>query len=149
VSQFDRRQRELAAELVESLAWGDVERAIIGHETALALALEATGDALRLWEHEGEDRFGDEVSLSPEQVCELDDEWRLAYIARLLVTALHAYGVSPGGRPARLLVVAGLGEVTPPADWQDARSSPARLLHGLNDLLYGVSVVSRQGTETA
>ena len=78
--------------------WGDLEQALYGLEAALALALEATGHAIQLWEGEdgGEERFGDEFALSAGQVDSLDDEWRLAYIARLLYTAAETYGVSPG-----------------------------------------------------
>ena len=134
--QFDSRQRQQALRLLESLAWGDMETAIHGLETALALAYEATGDAINLWEEAGEARFGDEFDLSAKQAAELTDEWRLAYVARLLATALQAYGVSPGtspGRPPEPPWTA------PPLDWNDWDSSPARLLRGLNDILYGVA----------
>ena len=78
---------------------------------------------------------GDEFDLSAKQAAELTDEWRLAYVARLLATALQAYGVSPGtspGRPPEPPWTA------PPLDWNDWDTSPARLLRGLNDILYGV-----------
>ena len=99
--QFSDSQRAAAIDLLESLAWGSVEWAIYDLEAALALAIEAAGGALRLWEEEGEERFGDELRLSVEQVASLDEEWRLAYIARLLDTAALAYGVSPSARPGR------------------------------------------------
>jgi hypothetical protein len=134
-SQFGASQRSDAMELIESLAWGDMEDAISGLEVALALALEATGDAIRLWEAEGEERFGDEFTLSAEQVADLGDEWRLAYIARLLHTAAHSYGISPNVPPGR--TNEGQPVTAPGANaWS---SSPAQLLRGLNDLLYGVS----------
>jgi hypothetical protein len=44
-----------------------MEYAISGPEAALALALEATGVAIDLWEAEGEDPFGDEFALSAER----------------------------------------------------------------------------------
>lgn len=91
--------------------------------------------SLDRWEAEGEERFGDEFELSSEQVASLDDEWRLAYIARLLHTAALAYGVFPGASPGR----ASGGDVTSPIAWDDQRHSPARLVRGLNDILYGVS----------
>lgn len=136
--QFNADQRTQALDLMESLAWGDMEYSIRNMEIYLALALEATGDAIELWEHEdeGEERFGGEFYLSEEQVAELDDEWRLAYIARLLLSALIVYGVSPGtrpGRPGRERT-----SVTPPADWEERSSTPARLLRGLNDILRGL-----------
>jgi hypothetical protein len=93
---------------------------------ALALALEATGIAIDLWEAEGEDRFGDEFALSAEEVADLDDEWRLAYIARLLCTALGAYGVSSQGLPGRDPE----GELTPPITWTERLTSPAQLWAG-------------------
>ena len=90
-AQFDEPQRAQVMALLETLPWGDVEREIGGLEVVLALAIEATGDAIQLWEEEGEECFGDEFELSADQVAALDDEWRLAYIARLLHTAAHAY----------------------------------------------------------
>jgi hypothetical protein len=132
--QFDQVQREQVLELVESLAWGDMEQAIYGLEVALALALEATGDAIHLWEQQGEERFGDECGLSYEQIAELDGEWRLAYIARLLHSAAFAYGVSPSA-PGRTrdgeLVISPTSESYP--------ASPAQLVRGLNDIVYGIS----------
>ena len=131
-----------AIDLLESLAWGSVEWAIYDLEAALALAIEAVGGALRLWEDEGEERFGDELRLSAEQVASLDDEWRLAYIARLLDTAALAYGVSPNGSPGRNTE----GEVTPPISWDDRGGSIASLLRGLNEILYGLPPVTRAGS---
>jgi hypothetical protein len=93
------------------------------------------GVAIYLWEAEGEDRFGDEFALSAEEVADLDDEWRLAYIARLLCTALGAYGVSSQGLPGRDPE----GELTPPITWTERLTSPAQLLRGLNDILHGLS----------
>lgn len=120
--------------LLEDLLWGDLEQAIYGLEVTLVLSLEATGDAIRQWEDEGEERFGDEFSLSAEQVASLDDEWRLAYIARLLHTAAYSYGVSPRASPGRTPD----GHVTSPVSWSDQPGSIARLLRGLNDILHGV-----------
>jgi hypothetical protein len=133
--QFDARQRSQATELLERIAWGDMGYAIAGLEVALALALEATGDAIRLWEEEGELRFGDEFELSAEEVAELDDEWRLAYIARLLHSASYSYGVSPGVPPGRAVD----GEVVTAAASESPETSPAGLLRGLNDILHGIS----------
>ena len=55
--QFNDAQRAQAIDLIESLYWGDVGDAIRGLEVALVLALEAVGDAVDLWEEEGEERF--------------------------------------------------------------------------------------------
>ena len=54
-AQFDEPQRAQVMALLETLPWGDVEREIGGLEVALALAIEATGDAIQLWEEEGEE----------------------------------------------------------------------------------------------
>jgi hypothetical protein len=59
-----------------------VEPNVDGFEIALALALEAAGYAIDLWEEEGEVRFRSEFDLSHEQVDGLDHEWRIAYLAR-------------------------------------------------------------------
>lgn len=134
-AQFDETQREQALALLEELPWGDLEQELYGLEVALALALEATGDAIQQWEdEEGEERFGDEFSLSAERVDSLDDDWRLAYIARLLHTAVQAYGVFPGPKPGR----GSDGQVTTPISWS-SNGSIARLLRGLNDILHGVA----------
>jgi hypothetical protein len=133
--QFQATQSAQAMELIESLAWGDMEQAILCLEIALALALEATGDANRRWEAEGEERFGDEFKLSAEQVAELDHEWRLAYIARLLHDAAYGYGISPDVPPGRT----NEGDPVTAPNSNSASTSPARLLRGLNDILYGVS----------
>jgi len=139
--QFDETQRAQAIALLEDLPWGDLEQELYGLEAALALALEATGHAIQLWEGEdgGEERFGDEFALSAGQVDSLDDEWRLAYIARLLYTAAQAYGVSPGATPGR----SPDGQVTSPVSW-NANGSIARLLRGLNEILSGVSPMTQR-----
>ncbi len=137
--QFNDAQRTQAIDLIESLPWGDVREAIRGLEVALALALEAVGDAVDLWEEEGEERFEGEFQLSTDQVASLDHEWRLAYIGRLLRTAAYAYGVPPHGTPGRTTE----GEVTPPISWHEDAGSIARLVRGLNDILYGIPAPSR------
>ena len=131
--QFDEPKRAQAIALLEDLPWGDVEQEIYCLEVTLALALEATGAAIELWEQEGFHRFRDEFALSAEEVASLDDEWRLAYIARLLYTAARAYGVEPGALPG----LTSEGSVTSPLTWGED-GSIARLLRGLNDLLYGL-----------
>jgi hypothetical protein len=122
-----------AIDLLEDLPWGDVEQEIYGLEVALSLALEATGAAIQLWEEEGEQRFGDEFALSADEVASLDEDWRLAYIARLLYTAANAYRVSPDALPGR----SSEALATSPLAWSEA-GSIARLLRGLNDILHGL-----------
>ena len=132
--QFDESQRAQVVALLEDLPWGDVEQAIYGLEVALGLALEAVGNAIDLWEDKGEERFEDEFALSAKQVASLDDNWQLAYIARLLHSAALSYGVSPFASPGRTPD----GQVTSPVSWSDGSGSIARLLRGLNDILYGI-----------
>ena len=139
--QFGETKGKQALELIESLAWGDIEMAIYAFEVALALALEAVGpDSIGLWEAEGEERFGDEFELSVEDVVALDDDLRLAYIARLLYTAACMYGVNPSNAvPGR----SPEGEVTSPLTWGDDVDSFAELLRGLNDIRYGIYTCRR------
>jgi hypothetical protein len=133
--QFTDAQRAAAIDLLESPPWGDMEWKIYGLEAALALALEAVGgDRVQRWEDEGNERFGDDFKLSAEQVASLDDEWRLVYIARLLDCAAIEYGVSSYASPGRNSD----GEITSPASWNEDPHSVARLLRGLNDILYGL-----------
>jgi hypothetical protein len=82
--QFDQQARDESLELIERLPWGDIEGAIETFEESMLLAMEATRDDFARWEAEGEGerRFGNEFNLSPRQVEELDDAWRLAYVAR-------------------------------------------------------------------
>lgn len=80
---------------LDDLPWGDVEGAIRTLEEALRLALEATVNDFQLWEdHADSEGFPDEFDLSQEQIDSLSDQWRIAYIARLLRSIALAYGVS-------------------------------------------------------
>ena len=102
-------------------------------EAALALAIEAAGGALRLWEEEGEERFGDELRLSVNRSPRSTQVRRLAYIARLLDTA---------ALPTACLRVRDRdqlfrGEVGSPVTWNEEAGS-IRSLPGLNDILYGL-----------
>ena len=92
--QFDPDQRRRALELIESLPWGDVEGHLVSMERALELLMEATAAEFERWEREGEHHFGDdEFGLSEDQVESMDDEWRLAYVARLVRSLGLIYGV--------------------------------------------------------
>jgi hypothetical protein len=128
--------------LVESMAWGDT---IDGHvrelELALAVLLEATRDAYPLWEDEALERFGSDSAcmVSPEQAAELPAEVRLAWIGDLVRTVAFGWGVPyppyhdvrPGRDPD--------GGPLKPLEWADVdqldRSSPARLIHGIDRLV--------------
>jgi hypothetical protein len=91
--------KDLLVELVSQEPWGDVLGAIETVDEGLTLALEATREAFWMWEfdNKGEDRFGDEFSLTALSVSNLDGEWRAAYVARLLRSISAAYGLGTGG----------------------------------------------------
>ena len=57
--------------------------------------MEATTGAFLLWQANdaGEQRFGDEFSLTAQQVADLDPELRLAYASRLIRTLALYWGV--------------------------------------------------------
>jgi hypothetical protein len=117
-SQFTQEQQARARAVIESCAWGSMDDYILDMETALRRAMEATRDALAVWEARADDLgFEDEFELSADQVAELSDEWRLAYVARLLQTLALAYGVSPD-------------------TFENHESCPAALFRGLNDILW-------------
>jgi hypothetical protein len=137
--QFNARQRFEALELLEESPWGDIGHKLYDFERALALALEAAGDAaVTLWDTEGEKRFGDEFWLTSAQIAELDAELRFAYVARMLHNMAYAYGVTPRG------VTVGRSpdaDLTSPLAWSDREASGASLcrpLRALNDIAWGM-----------
>jgi hypothetical protein len=94
--QFDRQARIEALAAIERNPWGDAAQAVEGVDQGLLLAMEATTTAFLLWQVDdaGEQRFGDEFELTPQQVDDLDPEWRLAYVARLIRTLALYWGVA-------------------------------------------------------
>jgi hypothetical protein len=120
--QLSREQQDEALELIESLAWGDLDHSIRDQELALRLALEATRDSFDDWLIAGGDSV-DEFSIPTRVLNTLSHRERLAYVARLLRTIALHYGVDSGSndRPSLLDV--------------EKPHSPARLLHGLNDIV--------------
>jgi hypothetical protein len=52
--------------------------------------------AFVLWQVDdaGEQRFGDEFELTPQQIDDPDPQWRLAYVARLIRTLALYWGVA-------------------------------------------------------
>ena len=94
--QFDRQARIKALAAIERNPWGDVVQAVEGVDQGLLLAMGATTGAFLLWHADdaGERRFGDEFELTPQQVDDLDPEWRLAYVARLIRTIALCWGVA-------------------------------------------------------
>lgn len=132
----DKQQAHVLA-LVDGMAWGDLGPAVTTLERELRLMLEATRDWFPLWMSEGEDRFGDEFSLTPAQVTVLSGEWRLAYVARLLVSMALTYGVSTG-----------IWDGKPPVRYAE-RNSLAELLQGLNSIVHSVPHSSAEPEATS
>lgn len=94
--QFDRQARVRALAAIESRPWGDVSQAVKTIDQGLLLAMEATTGAFLLWQADdaGEQLFGDEFTLTAQQVADLDPEWRLAYVARLIRSLALCWGVA-------------------------------------------------------
>ncbi len=88
------RQRERAIELLESVAWLDIDLDLKLVGKSLGLGMEATRGDFNFWrdEHAAKSKFGDDLWLKPEQVEAISDEWRYAYVARLLRTAALVLG---------------------------------------------------------
>ena len=94
MKQLNDESRRQVGDLVESMPWGDMLEAIACLEQALRLALEATQDNLLLWEDEAADRgHEEEFDITPDQVAQMTDEWRFAYIGRLIQTIATGYGM--------------------------------------------------------
>ena len=120
--QFDKGQQLRAIELIESMSWGDMENQIRGIDESLLLALQATASDFERWELEhGDVGFCDEFSLTSDEVAALPDEWKLAYVARLLRSLALSLGV--GTEFGNQVLVA-----------EHDECSPAGLLRGLNDI---------------
>ena len=64
--------------------------------------MEATTGAFLLWEADdaGEQRFGDEFTLTAQQVADLEPEWRLAYVARLIRSIARPGALQPSSAAA-------------------------------------------------
>jgi hypothetical protein len=126
--QFDRGQQAEALALIEEMPWGHVDRAIRDMETVLRLAMEATSAEFWWWEEElgpqVEVEYGSEFVVPADVVAEMTDADKLAYVARLLRTLAHAYGVNTEFGLWR--------DPTIPGQAWDG--SPAALLRGLNDI---------------
>lgn len=92
---FNAQQQAEMTEVVLNTPWGDIAPALDQVEDALWLGMEATVDAFWLWEEQAESAgYGDEFSIGAAELDEMPDEWRLAYVARLLRTMAMAIGVS-------------------------------------------------------
>lgn len=118
LDQFSEAERQQAIELIERIPWGDADAQLNSFEASFRRAFEATAHALRLWEDSvsGYPGFSDEFELSPKDVSELSDEWRLAYVARHLENMRLVYGIFKEDV------------------WDEEPESLANLLRGLNDL---------------
>ena len=122
--RLDGTQRREAVELLEGVTWGDMDVHIRTLEGALERALEATASEFFMWEQDGEDRYGDEFSVTPADLEAMSPEWRLAYVGRLVRSLAMCYGVSTGDFGGGL-----------PLLEADA-NSPGGLLRALNDLVH-------------
>jgi len=93
--QFDRQAAAEMLAVIDAVPWGDLAVSAGDVDQVLRLALEATTQAFLLWETDGagERRYGDEYSLSAADVDSLDDQWRMAYVARLLRSLALCWGV--------------------------------------------------------
>ena len=118
-----QEQQQHALALLNSLPWGDVDGAIRAFEHALRVALEATANDFQCWEERAFGQgFDDEFSLTSEQVESLSDQWRAAYVARLLRNMALLYGVRTEFGPGPL------GEP------QLSRDSIGGVVRALNDM---------------
>ena len=119
---MNAEQQAEVIDLVSEQPWDDIDAAIRDMETALRLALAATGEAFLIWEERADNAgFQDEFSLTPDQLEDLSLEWRLAYIARLLRSLALSYGISAEFGGGRLV-----GE--------ERSATPAAILRRLNDI---------------
>jgi hypothetical protein len=121
---LDREAQMKVLAHMEEVAWGDTIPAIETVEKCLRLALVATSEDFLRWEQEAATTRGSEAEfdLSPTDVAGLSDDWRLAYVARLLRTLEIMYGTSyefEGGAPGTGIY----------------RHSPAELLHVMADAI--------------
>ena len=91
--QWSEARRQDLIAYVESLPWGDLGPSIMDIEVGLLRAVEATAEAMPLWD-EMEDHLGDEFHISDVRVQCMTLEQRLAYVARLVLTVALLYGVS-------------------------------------------------------
>jgi hypothetical protein len=113
---MNNEQQARVAEFISQLPWGDFDGAICDVQLSLRLLLEATREALLMWEAEAEERgYEDEFSLTTDDVRNLTDEWRLAYVGRLIKSLALVYGLRENAREAEA-------------------HTPAGVLHRLNDI---------------
>jgi hypothetical protein len=90
---LDDQARSSIINLIDDVAWGEVQAAMSTLDEALRRGLEATEHAFDQWENEaGEMGYNDEFSLEPADIDALSDEWRLAYVARQLRSIALTFG---------------------------------------------------------
>ena len=121
VPRVDRGE-QINVGVILSCADTDFLDARIEVDESLLRAMQATSSDFEHWElHSEEMGFEDEFSLTSDDVANMADEWKLAYIARLLRSLALAFGV--GTEFGDRVLVA-----------EHYPSSPAALLRGLNDI---------------
>ena len=102
--QFGPGARERILQALERRAWGDVAAQIEALEAALRCAVEALRSDLVRWNDEVGQRFADnEFSLSADDVADLNDGERAAYVARLVENVAMCWGDMHDDRGPRVL----------------------------------------------
>jgi hypothetical protein len=92
--KLDPTQIRALQSLVGQTPFADIANALVGVEIVLGLATEATREAFWLWEEQADAAgYADEFALDSAQIEAMSDEWRLAYIARLLRTVALDVGI--------------------------------------------------------
>ena len=90
--QLSDDQPRQVADAIESVAWGDIDRAIWSFEDAMRRGVEATRADADYWDAELEGRYV-EFSVNSSDVEDMDPAVRLAYVGRLLRTLAMTWGV--------------------------------------------------------
>jgi len=112
--RLGEEQQSAALDLLGALPWGDLRCGMDTLEQAVRLGLAEPQTEFALWMEEGEIRFGDEFDLTPAELESLTEEWRMAYVARLLRTIALMIGMPtefasgasvPGERPRTIMGV--------------------------------------------
>jgi hypothetical protein len=115
--QFDESQIRRAVETIQAATWGDIDPALVGIHDAFTRLRELSHADLRFWEEYLEGHLPDEFSISLQQVDDLSEQVRRAYVARLIESAYLLWG---GGEAVDV----------------HRASSPGELVHELNDILW-------------
>jgi hypothetical protein len=124
VKQFDEAQIRRAVETIQAATWGDIDGNLSGIHDGFTRLREVTRADLQVWEDYLDGRLPDEFSISRQKIEELSEEWRNAYVARL-VESLY-------------ILWCGYSEA------DEHVSTPGQLVHALNDILW-LPLVGKRG----